>query len=515
MAGVAEKLQRSRSQAEGLGSNSQAVKYLGQDYEALRSQCLDNGTLFEDDMFDAAVPSLGFDQLGPESFKVEGIEWKRPPELTSDPQFIVEGATRTDVCQGGLGDCWLLAAIASLTLNKDLLHRVVPHGQSFQEDYAGIFHFQIWQFGEWVDVVIDDRLPTKNGKLLFVHSAEGSEFWSALLEKAYAKVNGCYEALSGGSSSEGFEDFTGGIAERYKLQPPRPNLYRTIHKALAHGALVGCSIPTKAGEAAESLTSQQLVKGHAYSVTGAEEILCRGEMIRLIRIRNPWGEIEWTGPWSDRSSQWEEVSEQDRERLRHRCEDGEFWMSLGDFQRQFSVLEVCSLSPDAAAVVVGGGRKHWDLHSYHSHWRKGSTAGGCRNFPKTFWMNPQFVVRLCEEDDDPEDEEEGCSFLIGVIQKSRQSRRMTTRHNMHTIGFAIYDVPEQFVGQRSVHLDQRFFLSHAQRARSETYIDLREVVTRFRLPPGEYLVVPSTHKPDLDADFYMRVFTEKQAEFHV
>ncbi|KAL1252852.1 hypothetical protein QQF64_017545 [Cirrhinus molitorella] len=481
--GVAARLRSEWDRNAGLGQNNMALKFLGQDFETLRARCLQSRCLYEDETFPAQQSSLGFKELGPGSAKTKGVRWMRPTEFCTDPHFIVDGATRTDICQGALGDCWLLAAIACLTLNEPLLHRVVPHGQSFHQQYAGIFHFQFWQFGDWVDVVIDDRLPVRDGKLLFVHSAEGAEFWSALVEKAYAKLNGCYEALSGGCTSEGFEDFTGGVTEMYELKKAPPNLFSIIRRAVERGSLMGCSIDITSFFDMEAITFKKLVKGHAYSITGVEEVEYRGKLTKLLRIRNPWGEVEWTGPWSDESREWREIDPSVRSRLHNCQEDGEFWMSFSDFMREFSRVEICNLTPDALQTSEV---KKWNTALYPGEWRRGSTAGGCRNYPGTF---PTKVIRMLMS-------------RAGSLTRYEMCARNETHQYCKL----------SYLGRVGVHLKRDFFLSHTSSARSELFINLREVSSRFCLPAGEYIIVPSTFEPQKEGDFVLRVFSEKAAD---
>ncbi|MGH0166573.1 UNVERIFIED_CONTAM: hypothetical protein FKN15_051006 [Acipenser sinensis] len=483
--------------------------------------------------------------------------------------------SRIPVYIPGAGDCWLLAAIASLTLNQNTLARVILPDQSFDKDYAGIFHFRFWQHNEWVDVIIDDRLPTYKQRLVFLHSAELNEFWSALLEKAYAKLHGSYESLKGGSTIEAMEDFTGGVAEMFDTQNPPENFYKLLQKALERGSMLGCSI----------------------------DVNDRGRKVKLIRVRNPWGQVEWNGAWSDNSSEWKNINEQEKNRLTQiSLDDGEFWMEFEDFKKNFNKIEICNLTPDS---LDDDTPNKWEVTVFEGSWVRGSTAGGCRNFVDTFWTNPQFKLHLQEKDDNSDKNE--CTFIVALMQKNRRQLRKEGL-DLETVGFAIYEPPkptpphqendeekglrrlfQQISGpdgaisafelreilndvlkrhtfwtnpQFKLHLQEKddnsdknectfivalmqknrrqlrkegldletvgfaiyeadhkeeqltkdFFRFNPSKARSKTYINMRELSERFKLPPGDYVIVPTTFKPHTEANFLLRIFSEKKAE---
>ncbi|XP_077992881.1 calpain-A-like [Glandiceps talaboti] len=481
---------------------------------AVRVAVKHTGNLFEDNDFPADNTSLFYNTQC-----TEGIIWKRPGEITDDPRLLIDDVSRDDVVQGILGDCWFLSACAALAQHKKFMQKIIPSQQSLWKDnnYVGMFNFKFWHFGKWVDVVVDDRLPTQYGQLIFARSSNDNEFWVALLEKAYAKLHGLYEGLAGGQSSDALVDMTGGVTIRYNLRDTHINLYNQLLRSARYGSFLTCS---KKGnwKAADHADSNGLVSGHAYTLTAVKR--CRtvnGATYNLVRIRNPWGNAtEWNGEWSDSSDKWNNVSDDMKMFIGYtNKDDGEFWMTYDDFCQHFNEVTVCTVGPDfdgnGIADIAEDGEQSYVLKTLRGSWVAGHTAGGSRNDLQSFIKNPQFVFTLTEADSwDPEEddiEEKGkCSVVIALMQEyRRKNRQLPTKY--HQIGFTIYKTDDP-----NERLPVEHFMYNYPDGKSGVYINYREVNKRFLLDPGSYVLIPSTYAKDSEASFLIRIFAENNFE---
>ncbi|XP_053478742.1 calpain-5a [Ictalurus furcatus] len=492
---------------------SSVVPFEDQQFAALRKQCQQNGRLFEDPLFPAEDRSLFF-----QGNHFGRVIWKRPKELCEDPHLFVNGISAHDLQQGQLGNCWFVAACSSLASREALWHKVIPDwkDQEWQkdkpEDYVGIFHFRFWRFGEWVDVVIDDRLPTTNGHLMYCHSNDSNEFWSALVEKAYAKIYGCYEALDGGNTADALVDFTGGISEPIDLvegrfnqdEEARNQLFERVLKVHHRGGLISCSIRATSQADMEARLDCGLVKGHAYAVTDVHKVrlgqgllaFFKSEKLTMIRMRNPWGEKEWNGPWSDSSEEWKKVSKSEREKLGVTVrDDGEFWMTFDDFCKHFTDLILCRLINTSYLSI----HKTWEEDVKFGSWSRNddplkNRSGGCINNKATYLQNPQYMFDVKK----PEDE-----VLICLQQKDKRSRLKEGKGENFAMGFDIQKVELNRIYR--MHKPQ-------QKMYSSVYINSRSVFLRKDLKEGRYVIIPTTFDPGLQGDFLLRVFTDVPSE---
>uniref|UniRef100_A0A8C5N4R2 Calpain catalytic domain-containing protein n=1 Tax=Leptobrachium leishanense TaxID=445787 RepID=A0A8C5N4R2_9ANUR len=373
-----------------VGTVENPKKFRGQDFNTLRETCLNRRQLFEDDTFPASLTSIGQQLLSKD--KLLSIKWKRPNVsrcCSHYPRFLLDGATIFDIVQGEIGDCWVLAAVGSLTSHRSFLENVIPEDQEFNQKYAGIFHFRFWQFGEWVDVVVDDRLPFLNGKYLSVQPRANNEFWPSLLEKAYAKLRGSYQNLHWGFISEALVDFTGGVQMNFNLTKPPVDLKDIVLAAARSGSLGGSTTP--GGQQFGNMELQNgLVQGHAYTVTNATQIEYNNRMEDIVQVWNPWGQGEWNGRWKDSgktSNIWlfpfkvpdtliMSLLINDVYVISGLACDCFFpyRMSCQDFMEHFNQLSICDHTP--SFMDFEPQQRAWKSTSYFNQWVKGSSAGG-------------------------------------------------------------------------------------------------------------------------------------------
>jgi Calpain family cysteine protease len=88
-------------------------------------------------------------------------------------------------------------------------------------------------------------------------------------------------------------------------------------------------------------TLHGLIGNHAYSIIRAVE--CKGQ--RFLVVRNPWGDSEWNGKWSDGSKEWTTEWLDALRELNHTFgEDGQFVMECANevfFSSSACLLMIC------------------------------------------------------------------------------------------------------------------------------------------------------------------------------
>ena len=103
----------------------------------------------------------------------------------------------------------------------------------------------------------------------------------------------------------------------------------------------------------------------------------------LVRLRNPWGRGEWTGPWSDDSPEWNQLNNTNLKAgldFKNKI-DGEFYMSIQDFVRIFNMLSICNVSHLKPGMA-------WHEEKIYGSWIRHISAGGYSSW-KSFAKNPQ------------------------------------------------------------------------------------------------------------------------------
>lgn len=208
----------------------------------------------------------------------------------------------------------------------------------------GIYAVVLKKNGESKEVVMDDYFPCYDYGAPCFSQANGNELWVLILEKAWAKLHGSYERIEAGHAHSVIRDLTGAPSfdvdiEEYGVD----ELWDRLVKAEQKNYLMAASAGTT-DASADILEELGLVAQHSYGLLKAVEAVDAFEdTIRLVLLRNPWGDFEWKGDWGDNSDLW---TDEIKRQVGYDDAEGLFWMSYQDMCHYFSRIQIGHINDD-------------------------------------------------------------------------------------------------------------------------------------------------------------------------
>ncbi|KAL3316406.1 Calpain-6 [Cichlidogyrus casuarinus] len=402
------------------------------------------------------------------------------------------------------------------------------HSSKLLEDNRnpGIFRVRIWEYGHYVDVVVDDLFPTSVKKPLGTHITGCQVIWPLLLEKAYAKYLGGYEALAHARLDQILLDLTGGVLECIDLPPLLNQIEMDLNKVELYDVLTsvlevesgviciskGCEGEQKKGSAnAETgllydsgyiltktlhyhgdFTIFDTLKRAFTKVPPVDRLLCLKCCSEAPNKEVMFG--EWTGEYSNTAIAYDKVPEEIRVKNGMKIDsNSEFCISLGDFFKNFESIVICRW-PRIKVISRSQKGKLYYMGSHFGSWNSENCGGDISN-KSTFFKNPQYAINLTGND------KESSELLVSFSQmKHRQESGQHAREEeLNAVGFSVLKVEHNRTTRANL-------ISNCELIYTMSPKPHQSIFARLSLQPGRYILVPFTQELGRSGSFLLRLF---------
>eukprot|EP01031_Cornospumella_fuschlensis_P030520 gene30520-36883_t len=331
------------------------------------------------------------------------IQWARPKDISEEACYFDPYSKQLGVEQGSLPDEVFLGTLLAMGVYSkyDLIENIFA---SRPDDFLkhGIYTCRFYVDGEWVEVITDTFLPcikdNQSGVLtpIYGHSSLRNEMWISLVEKAFAKAMGSYEAISSIKIQKALLHLTGGSVQFRHLRDDTIYMdsisdqmaWQDFKRKVSADALVllmpndkkpanetnaaadGNNAPSTVtggggfdnaasgnvgdglggGETNTTVDHNYFIPNRIYSVLTVRD---HGGY-ELVLMHCPWNDPNyvWTGEWSDSSNDWDlypellyELEKDPSIPWTRRSPNGYFWISFRSLVKFFNNMYVCTLFP--------------------------------------------------------------------------------------------------------------------------------------------------------------------------
>jgi len=267
------------------------------------------------------------------SWKV--YKWIHCSELPDNKEArVANNISALYVTQGQLGNCYFVSVLISLGLIPERVRNLISSEVKAKEREK--FTVNVYPMGIRTKIEVDGYFPyiDRCQSLAFSKSAK-SELWPMILEKSWAKYLGSYQDATGLSPTVAFSFLSGFPSINVRFSKTKAEeLWDTLIKAQDNKFSIVCSsIDCKESQQDERYRSLGLVPNHAYTLLEVKEKKGAKRMQKLVKVRNPWGRLEWIGGVGTTSNVMSGSVIAKGE--------GVFYMNFEEFYRYFEAVTIC------------------------------------------------------------------------------------------------------------------------------------------------------------------------------